>query len=178
MALFKKQVLEPRVRPSRIPVRSIPLPSEPIVLAGLKGSQCAFYARTLAKRLFGLRYARGHAWEYPISNRVVWWAKSASDNSYEKELKPGQIVGIRYPASPEQKDHPERPFTHVAIFLGYEKSQPTIAHQFGPVFRRDVLPEFLTQKGCSVVALFEPAGLGQRIRNVTRRIRNRIRKKQ
>jgi hypothetical protein len=142
----------------------------------LKSSQCAFYARTLAEQLFGLRYAPGHAWDYPTVNRVVWWQRSPTDSTFYGLMKPGQVVGIRYPDSKEQKEHPERPFTHVALFLGSRKGRPIIAHQFIDTFRLDDLYDFLPQKKCSVVALLEPPQLGQKMGNFARRVKNRLRK--
>jgi hypothetical protein len=165
----------PAVRSSTIHPQKIAVPSKPIVMEGLKTSQCALYARTLAERLFGLRYAKGHAWEYPLSNRAVWWRQNPTDTTFYNRLKPGQIVGLFYPKSTENQ--PGRAFTHVALVVGRRNGRPMIVHQFGTEFRLDDLSDFLVQEKSSVIALFEPAKLGQRIRNVARRAKSAIGKR-
>lgn len=127
-----KTVYDGKTRALNVPVYS--------EISQSKIPQCARYARSIAKDLFGKKYRPEDAWDLQYANRVV--ASVGEEDSLEKladkgTLKPGMMVGVFNPDSKynSRKDRNGRPvrYTHVITYLGDDPqtSEPLFADQFG-----------------------------------------------
>ncbi|MFA6064395.1 MAG: hypothetical protein WCW44_05185 [archaeon] len=90
-----------------------------------KGGNCSGYATRIATAVFGKQYTRGAAWELAALNEVSYRKpKNAIEISKQRLLRlirknvirPGTIIGIYYPNSPQNIKGREN--THVMTYAG------------------------------------------------------------
>lgn len=121
--------------------------------SGNGNSNCASYVRQLAHEYFGIDYNRSDAWRFAKRNRLVW-ESGKTKQRMEDIIRPGQVLGIRWPGS--HYNHWARKYTHLFIVIKREGNQIIVAHNFGKEFRMGPLEEELAHIKGKVVHIIEP----------------------
>lgn len=134
-----------------------------------KPGYCARYARMVSSKLligsekdnFRL-WTPSHGWNFHYVNRSVWKLERGALDF--KQLKEGQIIGVRIPYSTynEQRDMFKNyaRYSHLATVLGSfydgEQISPWIAHNIYGVGDPESLHKFLRRTGGAVMEVFSP----------------------
>ncbi|MFQ5406707.1 MAG: hypothetical protein ACE5DI_06145 [Candidatus Micrarchaeia archaeon] len=130
-------------------------PSKKLGLKGMRTSYCALYARLAAKELFDLEYKPADAWKFHEENKAVWMDKKNS-SPWEKKLKPGRIIGIKYPLS--QHNDATREWTHLALYLGEKNKKSVILHMPAAHPKCQYLKDYLGLVKGKVRVVFDAKG--------------------
>lgn len=142
------------VFPSQLTPKQTRIPTQPLHFSEIpSGYYCMRYARLAAEKLFNLNYARAPAWRARNVNHVVWRSGQSTQPFYEA-LKPGQIIGMRNPAS--SLNRPWRPYTHVALFLGQKGQDYFIMHRIGTEDILETIRDAVSKRKLRVIELLEP----------------------
>lgn len=94
--------------------------------------QCSMYATRAARIIFGKIFIRGHAWDLADRNKIIkrfvqdlgqgmLVKENPSIRKVEKYLRPGHLVGLFLPNSPQ--NNITRIYTHVVLYLGYSSGR-------------------------------------------------------
>lgn len=145
----RKQIFQSHLSQQRITI-----PTAPLHFAEMPhGYYCMRYVRLAAERIFHLTYAPAPAWRARNVNHVVWRSGQSTQPFYEA-LKPGQIIGMRNPAS--SLNRPWRPYTHVALFIGQKGQDYFIMHRIGTEDILETIRDAVSKRKLRVIELLEP----------------------
>lgn len=103
---------------------------------------CARYARLVAKELFDKEFPEADAWDMRTNSKVVASPTQNSDLEFLADqgiLQPGMIIGLLNPETKQK--HPNRPYTHMAVYLG-RNSILQFAEQVETITRISDLDDF------------------------------------